>query len=231
MLYLTLSCFQGREVLPAAQELLRLEIDGLPLTPGNFPSVGFKEWLPQQKILIRTHHGFNWQGLRQRVWDSKANCLVSADSIYPPQIKSNATQAGIEKIWQQKAEQGNYQNILLETIYAGYLLGSDREINWAMEIGLNLAVDVSHIYIQLCQGSLNFSTWQRLQEYPNIGKFHLSANNGNGDIHQPLTKDTFGLDWVRDRSANNLEIPIILECYMHRLTFTERQQQVKFLKD
>jgi hypothetical protein len=105
---------------------------------------------------------------------------------------------------------------------------------WAIALGLNLAVDVSHIYIQLCQGSLDLSTWRKLQDYPHIGEFHVSANNGNGDIHQPLTKDTFGLDWVRDRTYNSSNssqknIPIILECYMHGLSFSDRQQQVKFL--
>ncbi|WP_019500814.1 hypothetical protein [Pseudanabaena sp. PCC 6802] len=231
MLYLALSCLQGREILPAAQELIELEIDGLQLTPGNFPSDGFKECLAEQKIMARTHHGFNWQGIRQRVWNAELDCLVKADSVHPPHIKSNQNQAETERIWQRKAEQGNYQNILLETMYSGYFLGSDRQILWAMEIGLNLAVDVSHIYIQICQGTLNLSTWQKLQEYSNIGEFHLSANNGNGDIHQPLIESTFGLDWVRDRSQSNPEIPIILECYMHSLTFTQRQQQVKFLKE
>jgi hypothetical protein len=230
MLYLSLSCLQGREILPAAQELMQLEVDGLQLTPGSFPSNGFKAWLSQQKIPTRIHHGFNWQGLRQRVWNSAGDCLVQADSVHPPQIKVSDRQPRTQQ-WQRKAEQGDYQNILVETMYPGYLLGSDREILWAMEVGLNLAVDVSHIYIQLCQGTLNLSTWQKLQNYPNIGEFHLSANNGNGDIHQPLTETTFGLDWVRDRISFNPEIPVILECYMHRLTFTERRQQVKLLRD
>jgi hypothetical protein len=224
MLFLALSCLQGREIKPAAQDLIALGIDGLQLTPGNAPSENFQQWIFQQKLEIRTHHGFCWQGLRQRVWDNDGNCLVRSDSVHPPKIESEASQT-----WRQKSEQGEYQNILLETMYPGYCLGTRNEILWAMAVGLNLAVDVSHIYIQLCQGSLDRSTWQKLQNYPNIGEFHISANNGRGDIHQPITSETFGLDWILDRTNGVRDLPVILECYMHRLSFAERQEQVKLI--
>jgi hypothetical protein len=224
MLFLALSCLQGREMLSAAQDLIELEIDGLQLTPGNAPSPGFEQWLSQQKVEIRTHHGFHWQGLRRRVWSKEADCLVKANSVHPPQTKDQ-----ISQIWQQKAEKGEYQHLLLETMYPGYCLGSSAEILWAMAIGLNLAVDVSHIYIQLCQGSLDLPTWQKLQNYEKIGEFHVSANHGVGDIHRPIAKNSFGLDWVSDRTKNNKNLPVILESYMHRLSFTERQHQVKLL--
>jgi hypothetical protein len=232
MLFLALSCLQGREMQSAAQELIDLEIDGLQLTPGNAPSEKFQQWISQQQLEIRTHHGFYWDGLRQRVWDSNGNCLVRSHSVHPPKIEDEVSQ-----IWRQRAAQGEYQNILLETMYPGYCLGSSEEILWAMAVGLNLAVDVSHIYIQLCQGSLDRSTWQKLQDYPNIGEFHISANNGKGDIHQPINNETFGLDWIRDRVSapqggrtnGNRYLPVILECYMHYLSFTERQEQVNLV--
>ncbi len=208
----------------AAKDLMDLGIDGLQLTPGNAPSNNFQQWLSQQPLKIRTHHGFSWDRLRQKVWDTNGNCLVSSNSVHPPKIEDEVSQ-----IWRRKAEQGAYQNLVLETMYAGYYLGSSDDILWAMAVGLNLAVDVSHIYIQLCQGSLDRSTWQKLQNYPNIGEFHISANNGKGDIHQPIDPQTFGLDWIRDRTNGNQDLPVILECYMHHLSFIERQAQVKLV--
>jgi hypothetical protein len=208
----------------AAQDLMDLGIDGLQLTPGNAPSHNFQQWLSQQPLEIRTHHGFSWDRLRQKVWDSNGDCLVRSNSVHPPKIEDEVSQ-----IWSQKAEQGAYQNILLETMYAGYCLGSREDILWSMAVGLNLAIDVSHIYIQLCQGSLDRSTWQKLQNYPHIREFHISANNGKGDIHQPLDPQTFGLDWIRDRTNGDRDLPVILECYMHHLSFAERQAQVKLV--
>jgi hypothetical protein len=225
MLFLALSCLQGREMQSAAQELMDLEIDGLQLTPGNAPSENFPQWISQQQLEIRAHHGFYWHGLRQRVWDSNGDCLVKSHSVHPPKIEDEVSQ-----IWRRKAEQGEYQNILLETMYSGYCLGSRADILWAMAVGLNLAVDVSHIYIQLCQGSLDRSTWHKLQNYPHIGEFHISANNGKGDIHQPIDNQTFGLDWIRDRTNDNRDLPVILECYMHHLSFAERQAQVNIVR-
>ncbi len=209
---------------PAAQDLINLGIDGLQLTPGNAPTKNFQQWISAQKIAIRTHHGFCWHRLRQRVWDDDGNCLVRSHSVHPPKVNSEASRA-----WMQKSEQGAYQNILLETMYPGYCLGSSEELLWAMAIGLNLAVDVSHIYIQLCQGSLDRSTWQKLQNYSHIGEFHISANNGKGDIHQPITNETFGLDWIRDRTSGDRDIQVVLECYMHHLSSTEQQEQVRLI--
>jgi hypothetical protein len=209
---------------PAAKDLIDLGIDGLQLTPGNAPTQNFQQWISTQQIAVRTHHGFCWQRLRQRVWDDDGSCLVRSNSVHPPQLETAASQR-----WKSKAEQGEYQNILLETMYPGYCLGSSEEILWAMAVGLNLAVDVSHIYIQLCQGSLDRSTWQKLQNYPYIGEFHISANNGKGDIHQPINHATFGLDWLRDRTSGSRDIPVILECYLHHLSLTERQAQIKLI--
>jgi hypothetical protein len=224
MLFLSLSCLQGREMQSAAQYLMSLGADGLQLTPGNAPSEKFRQWVSQQNFEIRTHHGFCWNRLRQNVWDSDYNCLVNSHSVHPPKADHEISQR-----WKYKAEQGEYQNVLLETMYADYYLGSKEEILWAMAVGLNLAVDVSHIYIQLCQGSLDILTWQKLQEYPNIKEFHISANNGKGDIHQPINSKTFGLEWIKHRTNGVQDVPVVLECYMHHLSLAERQEQVNLV--
>ncbi len=75
-------------------------------------------------------------------------------------------------------------------------------------------------------GNFQQSTWQKLQNYPDIGELHISANHGKGDIHQPITNETFGLDWIRDRTSGDRDLPVVLECYMHNLSSLERQEQV-----
>jgi hypothetical protein len=211
-------------MLSAARDLLGLGINGIQLTPGNVPTPGFQEWLSRQQVSTRTHHGFHPKALRRRVWSKEADCLVSADSVHPLQIKD-----GITEIWKQKAERGDYDRVSLETMYPGYCLGCGDELSWAMDLGLKLAVDVSHIYIQLCSGSLDLATWYKLQKYDRIGELHVSANNGLADIHQPMTTETFGLDWVRDRAVDGT--PVILECYMHRLSDVQRREQIGLITD
>lgn len=222
MVYLALSCLQGRQMQPAAEELLSLGVEGLQLTPGLAPTPDFSLWLEQQGVKVRTHHGFSWQHLNRRVWSDEGDCLVASDSVHPPQTNHLSA-----SVWKNKAENGDYRDLILETMYPQYLLGGSEELNWAMDLNLQLAVDVSHIYIQLCQGSLSKEIWLRLQNYENIQELHLSANKGNGDIHQPLNQNSFGLDWVKERSQN--AIPLVLECYMHRLSQEERLEQLELI--
>ena len=42
MLYLAMSCLQDLPMQRATEELLRLEVDGIQLTPGNAPTRGFR---------------------------------------------------------------------------------------------------------------------------------------------------------------------------------------------
>ena len=215
MLYLALSCLQGRPIKSAAEELLNLGTNSLQLTPGLVPDADFKLWLETEKINYLIHHGFSWHKYNTAVWNKNADCLVTSNSIHPPVLDSPPG-----KLWKKRAERGDYHDFLLETMYPKYHLGNDNELTWAMDNKLNLAVDVSHLYIQQQSGYLSNSVWRRLQQYERIGELHLSANNGRADIHQPLTKTSFGLDWVKERSVDN--IPVVLECYMHRLSHSER---------
>lgn len=222
MLYLALSCLQGRTMRKAAEELLGLGVKGLQLTPGLVPTANFSEWFSQQNISWLTHHGFSWHKYNTNVWSYEADCLVSSNSIHPPILNSPPGQ-----VWKKRAERGDYDRFLLETMYPKYHLGLGTELAWAMDNNFKLAVDVSHIYIQLQSGCLSDSIWKRLQQYDRIGELHLSANNGRADIHQPLSEDSFGLDWVRERSSD--EMPVILECYMHKLSRQERLQQIELI--
>lgn len=215
--YLALSCLQGRPMQSAAAELWNLEPDGLQLTPGNVPTVGFGEWISEQGLPTLTHHGFSWKALRRRVWDADASCRATADSVHPPQL--GEVEAGAW--WQHLAASADLP--LLETMYPGHLLGTGVELERAMDLGLRLAVDVSHLYIQQCQGVLSAATLRRLQDYAPIGEIHLSHNQGRHDSHQPLNSDSFGLAWARERGQ---EIPLVLECYMHRLDLDQRRAQL-----
>ena len=224
MLYLATSCLQGRPLKSAAEELMQLGTVGLQLTPGLVPDPSFKSWLEQENISYLIHHGFSWHKYNTAVWNENADCLVTSNSIHPPKLD---TPPG--KLWKQRAERGDYKDFILETMYPQYHLGNGRELAWAIDNHFKLAVDVSHIYIQQQNGCLSNSVWQRLQEYEFIGELHLSANNGRADIHQPLTKHSFGLDWAKERSQDN--IPLVLECYIHRLSESERLKQVELIID
>ena len=79
MLYLALSCLQGRPLDRAAAELLSLlpgEL-GLQLTPGCAPGP-----VPEH-VATRTHHGWVPHALRARVWSDGA-LVWRGHSVHPP---------------------------------------------------------------------------------------------------------------------------------------------------
>jgi hypothetical protein len=210
MLLLALSCLQGCSTASAASELLELGVDGLQLTPGCAPSIGFKESLTG--VTYKTHHGFSWVALRKSVWSSSNELLTNPDSVHPPKCYVDLTK---------------YQEQVFEVMYPGYYLGSGSEVELAMEQGVYLAVDISHVFIQVSSGAMSLSTWSRLKCYGRVKEIHVSANNGTSDLHKPITKDSFGLSWLGDRR----ELPVVLECYMHRLSKSERLEQIKLIKE
>ena len=88
MLYLAMSCLQGRPMSAAALDLLALGPDGLQLTPGNAPTPGFLDTLARDGVASRTHHGFHPEAMKQRVWDGRkpgghARTLVPAVRVLP----------------------------------------------------------------------------------------------------------------------------------------------------
>ncbi len=222
---LALSCLQGRPKRHAADELLGLgdAIDGLQLTPGNPPDAAFDAWVQRTDVPLRTHHGYCEQALRRRVWGSDGRCLVSSTSVHAPLQKGN--DAIDAQRWRQRIETEGSE-ALLETMHPGYLLASDAEFHWAMDLGLRLAVDVSHLFILKTQGLLQDKTLRRLFDYPLIPEIHLSDNNGKHDLHLPIRPQTFGLSWAQERCLQSEDVDLVLECYMHRMTEEQRQAQV-----
>lgn len=218
MLFVALSCLQGRLMRAAFDELARLQV-GIQLTPGNLPERGFREHVEASGVVTRTHHGFSWRARKTETWVDSA-CAVESESVHPPL-------AGQHDGWWAWFERADRPPIL-ETMYPGYALGTGDELERAMDDGVVLAVDVSHVFLQLSQGAMHERTWHRLQRYDRIAEVHVSANAGRHDSHRPLTTATFGLAWARERVA---EQPVILECYMHKLGTQQRFDQVGLLQE
>jgi hypothetical protein len=224
MLFVALSCLQGRPMQAAAEELLALRPDlAIQLTPGCAPTEGFSRWLAGQGVTGRTHHGFSWHALRRSVWCKETGALlVRTHSVHPPKLGSRTGTT----FWEQ-APRHSETGIAFETMYPGYLLGTGAELERAMGIGLRLAVDVSHLFIQWTSGVIRSDTLERVFQYPHIEEVHASANDGTGDQHRSITTSTFGLDWVRQMCATH--VPVVLESHLHMQSVEQRQEQLSLI--
>ncbi len=221
MLLLALSCLQGRPQASAARELLALGADGLQLTPGNAPDAALDAILSETPH-VRTHQGFSRKALRERVWGEDGALRVICDSVHAPPVG-----VGAEPTFWQRWEEGCFAGTAIETMYPGHLLGDGAALDRAMRAGYVLALDVSHLYLQRCAGVLDDRTLQRALDYDAIAEVHVSANDGRGDQHRPLTEDTFGLAWARARLQAGT--PVVFESYLHRVTEDARRRQVELL--
>lgn len=211
MLYLALSCFQGRRMSDAAETLHALAPGrvGLQLTPGCAPSA------IDVDCPMRTHHGFTRKALRARVWDG-GKLLWHGDSLHPP------LQRAVPEGWQAP------DNVVMETMYPGYAaLASGEQIAVAMDQGRWLAVDVAHLGIQMYHGILPKTVLNRILEYPRVAEVHVSTSTEHRDTHATLATTTWGIDWARQHLAAGT--PVILECYMHHLSHEERLEQVAWM--
>ena len=216
MVFLALSCLQGRPMDAALHSLAELKPDGIQLTPGNQPTPGFERVLKKTKLATRTHHGFSFTAFRTRdVWADDGRCLAASDSVHPPAANAKASEHFLERRPPQ---------LVLETMYPSYALGSGDQLERAMELEVPLAVDVSHLFIQKTQGVLSEATLRRVLDYEHVHEVHVSANDGRRDLHAPLTARTFGLEWAQARERAG--VPLILECYFHRLSLSERAAQL-----
>jgi len=220
MLLLAMSCLQGRPMADAAADLLALEPDGLQLTPGNLPTPGFAD--VTAAIPTLRHHAFSYTARRSPVWDDAGRCLVDSDSVHPPQSDTPAARHWKQHVLSERP------GLVLETMYPGYELGSGHELTWAMNTGLRLAVDVSHLFIQRTAGVLSDTVFNQVLNYDRVAEVHVSANAGKADTHRPLTADTFGLDWAKAKLAAGT--PVVLESYFHRLDTDSRDRQVDLVR-
>jgi sugar phosphate isomerase/epimerase len=218
--FLALSCLQGRPALTAADELMALKPDGLQLTGGNLPDRGLAAWAGAHTTM--THHGFSFTARRRAVWDADGRCLVDNDSVHPPKAATEAARYWRDFVLDDRPD------LVLETMFPGYELGSGPELVWAMNEGLRLAVDISHLHLQTCAGVLDRATHDRVLNYDRIAEVHVSHNGGKADTHRPLTAQTSGLAWAKERLAAGT--PVVLESYFHRLTSDQRRAQIDLVR-
>lgn len=204
-------------MVAAARELLSLGPIGLQLTPGCVPTRGFAGQLDEAGITTRTHQGFSFGARRSLVWDG-LTLVCRSDSVHPPK------DADLSAGFLAGAANGDFDGVVMETMYPGHCLGTGRELEQAMDMGMSLAVDVSHVHIQLDSGAMRPATWDRLQAYDHVDEVHVSSNDGRSDQHRPVSEATFGFDWATTKAATGT--PVILESYMHRQSETERHEAV-----
>jgi hypothetical protein len=182
---------------------------GLQLTPGCAPDP------INVNCPMRTHHGFTYQALRAQVWDT-GRLVWHGDSVHPPLNRY------VPDDWQPPDE------VVLETMYPGYAaLANGDQIAAAMDVGRWLAVDVAHLDIQMYHGILANSVLHRLMDYERIAEIHVSTSHETHDTHARLSRSTWGIEWARAHLA--LGTPVILECYMHKLTQEERLEQIAWM--
>ena len=211
MLYLALSCFQGRRAGDAAQALAALAPGqvGLQLTPGCAPD------LVAVTCPVRTHHGYSPHALRAPVWDG-GKLAWQGDSVHPPQQRQVGEQ------WQAP------DDLVMETMYPGYAdLANSDQLAAAMDRGRWLAVDVAHLDIQTYHGDLEQSVLRRLLDYQRVAEVHVSTSREARDTHARLLPSAWGLEWARSRLTAG--VPVILECYMHKLSREEQLEQIALL--
>ena len=196
MLLVALSCLQGRLQSKAFDDLARLPVDGIQLTPGNLPSSNFRELTCAYRGELRFHHSFSWQHYRAEIYDAAGRTpkLPRAWSVHPPLAKHPVAFGD----WLNGALE---VDALCEVMYPGNLLGQDAQVLDAMASGLRLAVDISHLHIQRTRGDLRDVTLAKLLDYTRIEEVHVSHNLGRADSHLPLQRETPWLDWRANACA------------------------------
>src|SRR5450432_961118 len=138
MIYVAMSCLQGRPMAAAFDELAQLGV-GIQLTPGNLPTAAFRDHVSRSSLPTRRHHGFAFDARKTATWSDDA-CVVESESVHPPL-------AGEHVGWHAWFERAAARPIL-EVMYPGYALGTGDEVEAAMADGIALAVDISHVYLQ-----------------------------------------------------------------------------------
>jgi hypothetical protein len=222
LVYGALSCLQGRRAGDAADTLVAAGVDGIQLTPGCAPDGDIHGRLEAMGVPTRTHHGYSPTALRRKVWSNDGQLLVDAGSVHPPR-------AGQAAAFFALAENGGLDGTAVETMWPGWTLGCGDELDWAMRLGLDLAVDVSHLAIQRHAGVLSDQVLARVFDYDHISEAHLSQSDGRRDCHRTVDVHTWGLGWIRERHQDGLVV--IVESYQHHLSNRQRAAQFNLVRE
>ena len=222
VLFLALSCLQGRPQGEAFRTLVALAPDGIQFTPGNLPTAGFRSLVEASPMAMRFHHGFAWDAYRVPVYSGRALVLNATGlrSLHPPKADT-----GPFTDWLTGAQAGY---VIAETMYPGYHLGSGKELEEAMEAGLRLAVDVSHLHIQRIRGVVDDGQLARVLDYDRIDEIHVSDNDGRADQHRQISAGTPLLGWALERAS--VGVPLVYESYLHRVSEDDRRRQLDLVR-
>lgn len=222
MLFVAMSALQGRPQRAAFTALAALDVDGIQLTPGNLPEPGFEALVRGSGLAFRPHHGFAWEHYRAEVHDAygRTHARPLDWSVHPPRSSACAFER-----WLGHARE---DDLLCEGMYPGYHLGSGAELARAMDEGLRLAIDTSHLHLQQCAGVIPPDVVRRLLDYDRLDEVHVSDNEGRADSHKPITATTPHLDWARARLAAGAVV--VYESYLHRLDDDARRRQIELLR-
>lgn len=196
---------------------------GVQLTPGNEPTRHFEAHVRASGVPVRTHHGFSFGARVARVWRDDGTCALATDSVHPP--KDGTPAAARFDAWLER----HGPERVLETMYPGYRLGTGAGLARAMDLGVRLAVDVSHLFIQRTAGALDDGTLRRLLAYPHVAEVHVSQNDGRHDSHRLLRGDVFGLAWALERERSG--VPLVYEAYLHQAPADVRRAQLERLRE
>lgn len=204
----------------AFDELKTLGV-GLQLTPGNEPTTDFERDVQASGVPVRTHHGFSFVRRTTQVWSDAGELIACSDSVHPPRTETAA--AVHFDAWLERRP-----TTTVEAMYPGYRLGTGAELERAMSLGINLAVDVSHLLLQRTAGTISSATVARVLDCSTVTEVHVSHNDGRHDSHRLLTEHSFGLDWARERLRAG--VPVIYEAYLHVVSSDARRRQIELLR-
>lgn len=203
--------------------------DGVQLTPGNRPAdeqgpCALRAMVAAYGVeRVRHHHTFAYELARSPIYGPSGAMLRTMErwSAHPPTARE-----GVDyERWFAHASQAEWST---EAMYPGEWLGTGAELTRAMDARMPLAIDISHLFIQRCAGALDDRTLARVLDYERVTEVHVSANDGRGDTHQPITARTFGLDWARAKLRDGT--PVVYESYLHRLSDDERRAQLDLVR-
>lgn len=218
MLFLALSCLQGPawHQERAAETLLGLgRVDGLQLTPGNPGGWSREPWFRWNR-----HMGHGWDRPIERVYGPGDEPKWRHGSIH---ARAN---------WRTLAERGD--GLVLECMYpgakepAGFITTEDYA--WAVQNSVPVALDLSHASIAIARGVLTEEAVMDLLARGDVREVHLSYNDGRADQHRPVPAAYPWLGAAEAWAKAHPDRPVVLECYMHRLSDDQRRDQVARLE-
>lgn len=210
-------------------------VDGVQLCPGN---TGTLLNVPIH-FTVRYHENYenwgkpNYKNKWLRLGRSWYRYIGSNkdNSVHPPILLTKQREEGESIFGAPQLELPN--GVALEVMPMGtinYPVCTVQTVRYYMSLGQHLAIDLSHIDINIRAQNTRFE-WEKLladlYDYPYLTELHMSQAIGLRDMHAPITRATFGLDFVKS-CRDKVEF-LVLESNMHNKTDADIQRQIDIL--